>query len=210
MSCYAKIWENWKFRRSAFRDFKKECREHHCSCLQNRRTVESGIFRLAIQSCELRSFVVRVCRVEVQEGRRHSLSMISRDMFASLRRTDAVADDLVLSKETRRRRYERGARSQTLQPEVTTSSLLGWWLHLHWWQLPVVVAAVVDVVVVVDVAVAVAGSSGAELATSPDARRPCSSSNSWPMKFRFGLMIGRAFFTSLYASTIDKPLCRIM
>lgn len=73
-------------------------------------------------SRELRSRIVRICREEVQEGHRHSLS---QDMFASSRRTDAVADDLVLSGETRRRRYERGARFQTLQPEVTTSSLLG-------------------------------------------------------------------------------------
>lgn len=78
--------------------------------------------------------------------------------------------------------------AQTLQPEVT-SSLFCWWDQRHWWQL--------------------FGSSGAA-ATPPDALKPCSSSNNCPIKFRLGLMIGRAFFTSLYASTIDKPLCRIM
>lgn len=43
----------------------------------------------------------------------------------------------------------------------------------------------------------------------PAARKFCSSSSSWPMKFRFGEMIGRANFTSLYASNSDNDLYRI-
>lgn len=40
----------------------------------------------------------------------------------------------------------------------------------------------------------------------PAARKLCSSSNSWPMKFKFGDIIGRASFTNLYASINDNDL----
>lgn len=40
----------------------------------------------------------------------------------------------------------------------------------------------------------------------PSATRLCSNSNNWPMKFRFGDMIGRASFTSWYASSSDNDL----
>lgn len=40
----------------------------------------------------------------------------------------------------------------------------------------------------------------------PAARKLCSSSSSWPMKFRFGDIIGRASFTNLYASINDSDL----
>lgn len=193
--------EDWKTKNSIIsKKRSKALSSHNSFCIS-----AIGIFKWStIQSREL--LIIQICHEEAQEERRHSL-LISRDMLiARLRRFDVGVDDSIgtLGKKIKRRRYERRSRSQTLQPEVTTSSLLGWWLHLHWWQLLVVVVVVAVAVVVVT------GSSGAELTTLPDARRPCSSSNSWPMKFRFGLMIGRALFTSLYASTIDRPLCRIM
>lgn len=120
-------WENRKFCRSAFRDFKKRCRRRHCSCVcrifPRLNTVSSDGQRSNPSNCihSYSGLVAKRCRKDVDI----QLSMISRDMFASSRRTDAVADDPVVSKETRRRRCERRARSQTLQPEVTTSSLLG-------------------------------------------------------------------------------------
>lgn len=43
----------------------------------------------------------------------------------------------------------------------------------------------------------------------PDSRKVCSSSSNWPIKLRFGEMIGRANFTSLYASSNDSDLYRI-
>ena len=104
-----------------------------------------------------------------------------RRFSAGIARSGDTSEPLVILA-----RWSRSA--QTLQPEVT-SSLFCWWDQRHWWQ-PF-------------------GSSGAA-ATPPDALKPCSSSNNCPIKFRLGLMIGRAFFTSLYASTMDRPLCRIM
>lgn len=47
------------------------------------------------------------------------------------------------------------------------------------------------------------GGGGSSL---PSAIRFCSSSSSWPMKLRLGEMIGRASFTSWYASSSDRPL----
>lgn len=43
----------------------------------------------------------------------------------------------------------------------------------------------------------------------PAARKFCSNSSNWPIKFRFGEMIGRANFTNLYASNSDSDLYRI-
>lgn len=43
----------------------------------------------------------------------------------------------------------------------------------------------------------------------PVARKFCSSSNNWPMKLRFGEMIGRANLTKLYASNSDIDLYRM-
>lgn len=54
--------------------------------------------------------------------------------------------------------------------------------------------------------VADAGGSGSSL---PAARKFCSNSSNWPMKLRFGEMIGRANFTNLYASNSDNDLYRI-
>lgn len=51
-----------------------------------------------------------------------------------------------------------------------------------------------------------AAGSGASL---PAARKFCSSSSNWPIKLRFGDMIGRANFTNLYASSSDSDLYRI-
>lgn len=43
----------------------------------------------------------------------------------------------------------------------------------------------------------------------PVSRKVCSSSSNWPIKLRFGEMIGRANFTNLYASSNDNDLYRI-
>lgn len=51
-----------------------------------------------------------------------------------------------------------------------------------------------------------AGGNGSNL---PAARKFCSNSNNWPIKLRFGEMIGRANFTNLYASSSDNDLYRI-
>ncbi len=40
----------------------------------------------------------------------------------------------------------------------------------------------------------------------PAARKLCSSSSNWPMKFKFGDIIGRASLTNLYASISDSDL----
>lgn len=40
----------------------------------------------------------------------------------------------------------------------------------------------------------------------PAARKLCSSSSSWPIKFKFGDIIGRASLTNLYASISDSDL----
>lgn len=50
------------------------------------------------------------------------------------------------------------------------------------------------------------GRAGSNL---PASRKFCSSSSNWPIKLRFGEMIGRANFTSLYASSNDNDLYRI-
>lgn len=101
----------------------KNDRRLHCRTILF--IVAIGIFkRLTIQSREL--LIIWVCHEEAQEE--HSLSMISRDMFtARLRRSDVSVDDSIdiLEKDRKKRRYERRSRSQTLQPDVTTSSLLG-------------------------------------------------------------------------------------
>lgn len=103
----------------------KNDRRLHCRTILF--IVAIGIFkRLTIQSREL--LIIWVCHEEAQEERRHSLSMISRDMCtARLRRSDVSVDDSIdiLEKDRKKRRYERRSRSQTLQPDVTTSSLLG-------------------------------------------------------------------------------------
>lgn len=43
----------------------------------------------------------------------------------------------------------------------------------------------------------------------PAARKFCSNSSNWPMKLRFGEMMGRANLTKLYASSSDNDLYRI-
>lgn len=40
----------------------------------------------------------------------------------------------------------------------------------------------------------------------PAARKLCSNSSNWPMKFKFGDIIGRASLTNLYASISDSDL----
>jgi len=47
------------------------------------------------------------------------------------------------------------------------------------------------------------GGTGASL---PAARKLCSNSSNWPMKFKFGDIIGRASLTNLYASISDSDL----
>lgn len=54
--------------------------------------------------------------------------------------------------------------------------------------------------------VADAGGNGSSF---PAARKFCSSSSNWPIKLRFGEIIGRANFTSLYASNSESDLYRI-
>lgn len=61
-----------------------------------------------------------------------------------------------------------------------------------------------------DVGAAAAAGAGAGFAAigerTPLLQRLCSSSSSWPIKFRLGEMMGRATFTSLYASGSDSDL----
>lgn len=111
-----------KTENSAFRDIKRRYRGHHCSYLQNLPIVESSIFRRS--AIPRITFAHRPGLSRRNAGRTSTFALSGYVcVFATHRRRRR--HDPVLSRETRRRRYERKAWSQTLQPEVTTSSLLG-------------------------------------------------------------------------------------